>query len=409
MKKALIVVFAVVLFAWAVRGHFSSRETAKQQPPVQDAHRKEIAGTVAKGETLFDIFRKWKLDIGDLFKLREASAGIHRLREVRPGQPYKIVLDDSGLKSFQYWIDDDSLLSVNREESGFCAIRQTVDYEKRIYYFGGAITDNLIASMGSGRHNLMLALQLSDIYSWDIDFTTDIRRGDTFRMVVEAFYLNGEFRKYGDILAAEFVNDGETYRAYRFEHDGASGYYDDDGKSLRKAFLKAPLNFRRISSSFSRGRFHPILKVYRPHHGLDYAARAGTPVSAVGDGRVVFAGRKGQYGNIVIIRHPNGWKTCYGHLSSIAKGIRRWAKVEQGMVIGRVGSTGLATGPHLHYEVRINNRPVDPASLVLPGEDEVPAALIARFRDVKEKMYARLASIEVPLHAFSGGDRGEKT
>lgn len=407
MKKAVITAFMVLIGAWAAGDYFGTAVTDMQPAPGKVAC-KEIAGTVGKGETFFDIFRKWKLDIGDLFRLREASAGVHRLHEVQPGQPYKIVLDDNGLRSFYYWIDDDYILCVTREEDGFYATRKTVDYEKRIQHLAGVITDNLVDSMGRGRENLMLALQLSDIYSWDIDFTADIRKGDTFRMVVEALYLDGKFRKYGEILAAEFVNNGKAHHAYRFEHDGTSEYYDAAGKSLKKAFLKAPLSFRRISSGFSKGRFHPILKIRRPHHGLDYAAPAGTPVSAVGDGTVVFAGRKGQYGNIVIIRHPNGWDTYYGHLSLIEKWVRQGAKVDQGQFIGRVGSTGLATGPHLHYEVRIKNRPVDPADLAMPEGKTIPSLYMARFRDFREQMDMRLASAEPPLLA-SSVLKGEKS
>jgi len=290
MKKAFTAACIILIAVWVMRGNFSVIETGEQPAPEQVAY-KEVVGTIGKGETFFDIFKKWKLDMVDLFALREASAGIHRLREVRPGQPYKIVLDDNGLRSFDYWIDDDSILSINREEGGFCAARKTIDYEKRIQHLDGVIADNLVASMGQGRDNLMLALQLSDIFAWDIDFTSDLRNGDTFKIVVEGLYLDGEFRKYGNILAAEFSNDGESCRAYRYGRDGNAEYYDADGKALKKAFLKAPLSFRRISSGFSNGRFHPILKIYRPHHGLDYAAPAGTPVSAVGDGTVLFAGR----------------------------------------------------------------------------------------------------------------------
>ena len=183
------------------------------------------------------------------------------------------------------------------------------------------------------------------------------------------------------------------YHAYRFENNGKADYYDAEGISLKKAFLKAPLNFRRISSYFSKGRFHPILKIYRSHHGLDYAAPSGTPVSVVGDGTVSFTGYKGQYGKLVIIRHSNGWKTYYGHLSRIGKGIKTGEKVEQGQVIGYVGATGLATGPHLHYEIRIKNKPVNPLALKLPQGKSIPKTLIAEFRLFRDKMNSQLASI----------------
>ena len=400
MKKAFTIACIIGIALWVMRANFSLVSVAEKSAPVTAGHT-EITGTIGRGESFFDVFRKWKLDTGDLFKLREASAGIHRLRDVQPGQPYKIVLDDDGLKSFRYWIDDDTILSVERGQDDFCAAREAVRYEKAILDLGGVISDNLISSMGKGRDNLMLALQLSDIFAWDIDFTSDLRNGDAFRIVVEGLYRDGEFRKYGDILSAEFSNNGETYRAYRFEHDGNADYYDAGGKSLKKAFLKAPLSFRRISSSFSRSRFHPVLKKYRPHHGLDYAAAAGTPVSAVGGGTVLFAGPKGQYGNLVTIKHPNGWQTSYGHLSRIEKGVRRGAKVEQGMIIGRVGATGLATGPHLHYEVRIGDRPVNPLELKLPRGESIPEMFMADFKRTRNSMDTRLASTTTPVLAFA--------
>ncbi|MEW6214298.1 MAG: peptidoglycan DD-metalloendopeptidase family protein [Nitrospirota bacterium] len=370
----------------------------------EDVHEekkyKEINGIIKKGDTLFDIFKKYKLDIGELFKLREASADIHRLRELYPGQPYKIVIDrNNQVNAFTYWIDDDNILTITRTESGFNAEKIQVDYERRILHIGGLIKDNLIFSMGE--ENLLLALELSDIFAWDIDFTTDLRNDDTFKIVVEGFYLDGKFKRYGDILSAEFINNGETYRAYRFEHNGRADYYDSEGKSLRKAFLKAPLSFRYISSGFSIRRFHPILKIYRPHLGVDYAAPTGTPVSTVGDGTVFFAGYKRQNGKIVAIKHVNGYRTYYGHLSKIQKGIRKGVKVKQGQVIGYVGATGLATGPHLDYRIKVNNRFVNPLMLKLPRGRPVPKKLMSEFTNFKNKMDTRLASITPSIFALA--------
>lgn len=392
MKKAYTLIGVILIAAWVILGNFSPFGTSGQPVPRQ-SDCKEIVGIIGKGETMFNIFKKLDLDIGDLFKIGEASASIHRLRKVEPGRPYRIVLNDKGIKSFDYWIDDDSILSVNCEQGGFCATRKAVNYEKRMQHLGGTIGENLVSSIGDGAEHLLLALKVSDIFAWDIDFTSDLRSGDTFKIVVEGLYLNGEFRKYGDILSVEFINDGETYRAYRFGTEETADYYDAEGKSLRRAFLKAPLNFRRVSSEFSKGRFHPILKISRPHHGLDYAASAGTPVSAVGGGTVLFAGRKGQYGNLVIIKHPNGWKTYYGHLSKIGTGVKRGVEVDQGMMIGRVGSTGMATGPHLHYEIRIGDRPVNPLEIKLPQGDAIPGKLVAEFGRFKNSMDMHLGSM----------------
>ncbi|MEW6109495.1 MAG: peptidoglycan DD-metalloendopeptidase family protein [Nitrospirota bacterium] len=397
MRKTLITALVLLIAFLTIRSNLNIINAGREKETTEIAgpeEYREIKGNIEKGETLFDIFKKYGIQATELFRLREASADVHRLRELYPGRQYKIILDtNQQVNSFEYWINDDTILNITRTESGFSAEKISIQYEKRTEHIGGIIRDNLISSIGDGRENLLLALQLSDIFAWDIDFTADLRNNDEYKIIVEGLYLDGEFKKYGDIISAEFVNNNETYYAYRFEHNGKKDYYDGEGKSLRKAFLKAPLSFRRISSGFSRGRFHPILKIYRPHHGLDYAAPAGTPVSAAGDGTVVFAGRKGQYGKLIILRHRNGYRTYYGHLSGIAKSIRSGKKVDQGQVVGYVGATGLATGPHLHYEMRINNKPVNPLKLKIPRGDSIPKKSMAEFRTFKNMMDTELASI----------------
>ncbi|MBI4688553.1 MAG: peptidoglycan DD-metalloendopeptidase family protein [Nitrospirae bacterium] len=361
---------------------------------------KEISGIIKEGDTFFGIFKRYGLNALELLKLREASAEVHKLRKAQTGRPYRILVDDNNqIRSFIYWIDDESLLNITRTGAGFCAQKMPIEYEKRVQSLGGVIKDNLIASIGDDKEGLALAFQFSDIFAWDIDFTSDLREGDVFKVAVEGLYLDGEFKKYGNILSAEFINDGKVYRAYRFEHNGKADYYDADGKAFRKAFLKAPLNFRRVSSNFSMNRFHPVLKIYRPHHGLDYAAPAGTPVSAIGDGMVVFAGYKGGYGKLITIRHSNGYKTSYGHLSRIEKGIRNGSKVNQGDIIGYVGSTGIATGPHLHYEVRINNKPVNPLTVKLQQGKSISSKLMAEFKRLRSQMDSQLASIAPSAYA----------
>ena len=383
----LTIVFFLTVVNLEVRG---KNEDISQKNEVY----REISGVVKRGETFFDIFKNYQLDISELFELREASADIHRLRDLRPGQPYKIFLDERDrINELTYLIDDENVLTITRTGSGFSAEKASIEYEKRLIHLSGTINDNLISSVGEGKENLMLALTVSDIFGWDIDFTTDLRKGDTFKVIVEGLYLDGQFKKYGEVVCAGFVNNGQDYNAYRFEHDGITGYYDDDGGSLRRSFLKSPLSFRRISSSFSRNRFHPVLKTYRPHHGVDYAAPAGTPVLATGDGVVRFAGHKGQYGKLVIVRHPNGYKTYYGHLSGISSGITTGKKVKQGDIIGNVGATGVATGPHLHYEMHIGNRPVNPLTVRLPKGKAIPENQLAEFNRMKEGMQMRLAAI----------------
>ena len=396
MKKLFITSIFLVVFFLIIAGNLDIYTEEGYSSSVGENFR-EISDTIKKGQTLFDIFKRYHLDIGELLELRKASADVYRLRNLYPGQSYKILVDDNDrVNSFSYWIDDNSILNITRSDSGFYAEKIPIAYEKRILYMDRTIEDNLISSAGEGKEGLMLALNISDIFAWDIDFTSDLRNEDTFKVIVEGLYLDGEFKKYGDILCVEFMNNGKTYQAYRFEYEGKTEYYDNEGKTLRRAYLKAPLSFRRISSTFSNGRFHPILKRYRPHHGLDYAAPTGTPISAIGSGTVVFSGIKGSYGKFVIIKHPNGYKSYYGHLSKIEKNIRVGVRAEQGQIIGYVGATGLATGPHLHYELRINDKPVNPLTGSLPRGKPIPSNMMTEFRQFRNEMDNQLASINPP-------------
>lgn len=256
MNKWLATVICLAVLVFALRGNFSIVHRLQENIQTEkQADQKQISGNIKKGETLSDIFKRYNLDMSELFRIREASADVHKLRRLYPGQPYKITLDDKDkINSFVYWINDDTILNIDRTETGFCARKVSVDYEKKIEYIGGTIKDNLVSSVGEDRESLLLALQLSDIFAWDIDFTADLRNEDEFRIAVEGLYLDGEFKRYGDILSAEFVNNRETFRAYRFTCDSRSDYYDAKGRSLKKAFLKAPLSFRHISSSFSKCR-----------------------------------------------------------------------------------------------------------------------------------------------------------
>jgi len=376
-----------------------SRSIPDPNPPVPSkqsaaANLLRISGIVEKGQTLYEIFKGHGLDPAELFQVRQALAGVHSIRDIRPGRPYEIhVNPERRLSTFVYWVNEDSLVRVTRADAGYQAEKLSLEYERKFLCLEGAIEDNLIASMGGGQQNLLLALSLSDVFAWDIDFTTALRKGDTFRILVEGLYRDGEFKKYGNILAAEFVNDGVLFRAYRFEIDGRADYYDAAGRSLRKAFLKAPLSFRRISSGFSKSRMHPVLKIHRAHNGTDYVAPKGTPVSAMANGQVQAAGYQGGYGKLIVIRHPNGYKTFYGHLSGFAKGARKGAGVTQGQLIGYVGATGLATGPHLHFEMRLNDRPINPRKVQIPPGEPVPEALLASFGAARDGLAGQLASI----------------
>ncbi|HOD75239.1 MAG TPA: peptidoglycan DD-metalloendopeptidase family protein [Syntrophorhabdaceae bacterium] len=362
---------------------------------------RKVSGTVRKGDVLSRLFQRNNLHVADLSRVKEAADGVYDLGKLSSGRPYSMTIDtDDRLNSLTYWIDDDTYLSLSRDGESLTAAIEKVEYDKRQLSFSGIIEDNLVASLGPGRDAVLLALDLSDIFAWDIDFNTDLRKGDTFRIVVEGLFSGNTFRKFGDILSAEFINDGQRYLAYRYDVKGHAGYYDVEGRPLKRAFLKAPLNFRRISSYYSGRRLHPILKVYRPHKGIDYVAAAGTPVSALGDGVVHFAGCRGGYGRLVIIRHRNGYSTWYGHLSRITKGIRSGSRVAQGDIIGRVGSTGLATGPHLHFEMRVAGRAVNPLAIRSVRAEPLGAGHRTRFRKYVASMERRLAEA-MPLTGTS--------
>jgi len=365
-----------------------------------------INGRIKKGETLFVIFKKYGLNLAELFEIREASASVHKLSDVNPDHRYKITVDrNNSVHAFTYWIDDDSRIEAYRNEGGFEAEKKKTRYDKKTAQICVSIRDNLISSLGTDREKLSLAFDLSDIFAWDLDFTSDLRKNDVFKIVAEEYYSNGKFKKYGNILCAEYIGaNGKTYSAYRFESAGKARYYDGKGQPLKKAFLKVPLSFRRISSGFSLSRLNPVLKVYRPHYGIDYAAPTGTPVAAIGSGTVTFVGRRGGYGNLIILKHWNGYSTYYGHLSRIGKGIRPYVKVTQGQTIGYVGSTGISTGPHLHFEIRVNRKPVNPVLAKMPRVHPLSGKMMTRFQEIKTKMDGKLASISLAIGEANRAD-----
>jgi murein DD-endopeptidase MepM/ murein hydrolase activator NlpD len=240
----------------------------------------------------------------------------------------------------------------------------------------------------------MVALKLANVFAWDIDFVLDIRSGDRFTAVYEQIYQDGKYLHDGEVLAAEFINDGKVYRAVRYTaEDGATGYYTPEGRPLRKAFLRAPVDFTRVSSGFNPARLHPILNTIRGHMGTDYAAPTGTPVHAAGDGRISFAGVRGGYGRAIVLAHSNSVSTLYGHMSRFAKNLKVGSHVNQGEVIGYVGMTGLATGPHLHYEYLMNGVHMNPQTVRLPGALPLRADSLGRFRDAAAPL---LGSLDPP-------------
>jgi murein DD-endopeptidase MepM/ murein hydrolase activator NlpD len=315
--------------------------------------------------------------------MRADSIGRQIFRQLVPGKVLQAETDaDGALHSLRYFASPASLLEVRRTPGGFESRQRAIRETPRLVYKTATIDSSLFAATDGAGIPDPIALQLVRIFGTDIDFHVDLRKGDRFAVVYEMLYDSGELVAPGRVLEAQFVNDGHAYQAVLFkDENGDDAYYSLDGASLAKAFLRSPVEFSRISSGFGR-RFHPIFKNWRAHTGTDFAAPEGTRVLASADGQVVSAGRRGGYGNAIEIRHGGGITTLYGHLSRFARGIRAGTRVKQGEVIGYVGHTGWATGPHLHYEFRIAGVYQDPLRVALPKAEPVPARLRESFRRV---------------------------
>ncbi len=349
-----------------------------------------ISGVFAPNRTITDALRGHGFGPQQVFELVRDARPVHDLARVTAGRSYWIEVDAAGgIHSFRYPLDDERHLTVRRQGDHYePAIRQ-VPYDTRVEGVWGEIRDSLLAAVAAAGEQERLGLELADIFMWDIDFYTELQPGDSFRLLVEKKFLDGRFVKYGPILAAEFVNRGRKLTAFRFDNQaGRPEYFNAAGESLKRSFLRSPLKFARISSRFSRSRLHPIMRVFRPHYGVDYAAPAGTPVVAVGDGTVVAAGPTPQGGMMVRLRHAGGYETYYLHLSRMT--VRAGESVRQHQIIGHVGATGLATGPHLDFRVAHHGRFINPAKVIFPPSPPVAPAELARFAAARDPLRARL-------------------
>jgi murein DD-endopeptidase MepM/ murein hydrolase activator NlpD len=316
--------------------------------------------------TLAEILKRRGFDNAAIHRLREAVRPTYDLGRIRAGQELRLAsLPDGPWQRLEYDVDETSSLVVHNDPAGIRAEMKDVPVEFRPAYVSGMIEDSLVGALNKAGEMDSLAIDIVErCFGWDIDFNTDLRKGDTFRVFVEKRYLDGRFAGYRDILAAEFINEGRVFRAYRFVYPDtkAADYFDENGGSRRKDFLRSPIKFMtpRITSRFSASRLHPIYKIYRPHYGVDYAAPIGTSVQATADGEVTFAGRDGDAGNTVKMRHRNSYQTAYLHLSRFGPGVRKGAVLKGGDIVGYVGSSGGSTGPHLDYRIYFHGSPVNP-------------------------------------------------
>jgi len=353
--------------------------------------------TVRSGDTLASLFDRLGLGRELIHQLvRSGSAG-KRLDRIYPGDTIRVGFSPEGeVAQVVYAFASEKRAVFEAQQQGFSSRIVEDPLETRIEYASGEIDSSLFLAGGRAGLTDRLIMELVSVFGWDIDFALDIRRGDRFSVVYESLFRNGERVRNGDIIAAEFVNQGRIYRAVRYTTaEGDTDYYAPDGTSMRKAFLRTPVKFSRISSGFGK-RLHPTLGTWRNHHGVDYAARTGTPIRATGDGRVTYRGYNGGYGKFIEIRHGGRYSTAYAHMKGYARGTSVGSYVEQGEIIGYVGSTGRSTGPHLHYEFRVNGVHRNPLRVEFPSSDPVPAEELARFREHTQPLLAQLDT----LHRF---------
>jgi murein DD-endopeptidase MepM/ murein hydrolase activator NlpD len=362
-------------------------------PAVQQASMASIVEViVGRNDTLDGIFRRLSLNLSDLAAIRNLPGIRQSLDFLKPGDAIKVTHAAGDIQSLSRQVSETRMLTVVRDEDGFAAKMTETPVDARIRTATARIDSSLFQAAEAAAISDPVALKLAAVFAWDIDFVLDIRQGDRFTVEYEQIYKDGKYLRDGEVLAAEFVNSGRTYRAVRFVSDaGNAGYYTPDGRPLRKAFLRAPLEFSRVSSAFNPHRRHPILNTIRGHMGTDYAAPPGTPVHAAGDGRVSFAGTRGGYGNCIVVAHGSNVATLYGHLSRFARSSRVGAHVQQGDVIGFVGMTGLATGPHLHYEYLVNGVHKNPQTVQLPGAEPLQAQALQEFHERTAALMAALS------------------
>jgi len=369
-------------------------ETVPEQlaEPVSPFESLEIV--IRRNDTLDALFRQMELSLSDLAELRNLPDVRKSLDRLRPGDIILLTHLNGELKSLTRRLSDTATLSVTRSEEGFAADIIENPLEIQPSSMAGTIDSSLFGAVNAAGGSDALAITLADVFKYDIDFVNEVQPGDSFAVTYEQQWQDGEFVRDGEILAAEFVNKGKTFRAVRYVMpDGSAEYFTPQGDSVRKAFLRFPVAFGRVSSGFSTARRHPVLNRVRAHKGIDFAAPVGTAIKAAGNGRVIHRGVKGGYGNTVILAHAGSVTTLYGHMSRYARGLKVGDKVKQGEVIGYIGMTGLATGPHLHYEYRVGGVHRNPATIPLPKAESIPAELRADFEATTAPLLAQLDAI----------------
>jgi len=391
-----------------------TRETLalKLPPAPKEAARPVVASwkvvEVQPGETLSEIFQAQGLSGADLAKVMASGKDAGALKTLHPGDQVEFLTGAKGrLQGFRYEPDSATEVTLTAQPDGSLKSQVTaLPIERRLHFAHGEVQGSLFAAGEKAGLSETMVLKLADVFKYDIDFIKDLKQGDHFTVVYDDIYRNGKYSGAGNIIAAEFVNNGHRYTAYRFKQsDGEIAYFSEDGRPLRKGLLRTPVAFTRISSTFGM-RKHPILGYTRLHKGVDYAAPKGTPIHAAGNGVIVFRGTKHGYGNFIAIRNTPKYTTAYGHMSRFAPGLHVGSHVTQGEVIGYVGMTGLATGPHLHYEVRVDGHPENPLTVTMPKPQPLSGKQMIAFRTQTAPMVARIQMIDNATQRLARVDTG---
>ncbi len=396
MKNIISIFIISLIFLLVSCGKKRELEEETTEPNPYECFEK-ITGKLQQGQSLFSSLLEKNISRIEAYNITKKLDQKFNLRYSHPGDSFSVRIDSLGkIHQLCYYPSRIKTYIVTRDTTdNFIVCVDTLELQKRVEVISGELTETLYQSMIQCGARPDLVIRYSDIFQWDIDFFIDPRQGDKFTLVYEVYYHNEKFIYYGHILGATYKGQQYDFIAYYYNNGkNIDGYFDRTGKSFQKTFLKSPLSYSYISSYFSKARYHPILKIVRPHNGVDYAARYGTPVVASADGTVIYRGWKGGYGKTIKIRHKNGrYVTLYGHLSRYAKGIRRGVKVKQKQVIGYVGSTGLSTGPHLHYTIYYNGVAIDPLKLKNVSGPPIPKQEIENFQKVMEEVDKYLSPV----------------
>jgi len=366
--------------------------------------------TVKSGDNLSLIFQRAGLSDRKLFAFMASNKATKSLTRIHPGQTLDFQIEDGALQALRYKENRLNSQLFERSDDTFSHTDEQRIPEVRVSHKQATINGSLFLAAQKAGLDANLIMEVANIFGWDIDFALDIRKGDSFKVVFEEKYLDGKKFTNGNILSAEFTNQGKKFQALRYtDSKGSTHYYTPTGETMRKEFLRTPVDIGRISSHFNLKRKHPVLNRIRAHKGTDYAAARGTPIKAAGDGKVVHAGRKGGYGNTVIIQHGQTYKTLYAHMKNFGRGVRSGSRVKQGQIIGYVGTTGLSTGPHLHYEFYVNGAVRNPVTVKLPKARSIATTEKARFLTETRPQLAQLENLGKPTLIAQADTQGTGT